>query len=100
MHRFGPARTWWLVLEGRRYDSKAIAGVAFGYQFPERGALTASQFSGGEQSVKAVLEALGFELVVDIAPEQIARWIQQLRTSPMGGGRPAPHKPLLLLLAL
>ena len=31
---FQPARSYFLVHDGRRYDSKAIAGVAHGYQFP------------------------------------------------------------------
>jgi hypothetical protein len=30
-HGFGPARSYELVCNGRRYDSKAIIGVAHGY---------------------------------------------------------------------
>jgi 5-methylcytosine-specific restriction protein A len=45
------------------YDSKAIAGVAYGYEFPDRGPLQADDFSGGEATVKARLEQLGFEVV-------------------------------------
>ena len=36
---------------GTDCDSKAIAGVAFGKQFPELGALSAESFSGGEATV-------------------------------------------------
>ncbi len=36
---------------GTDCDSKAIAGVAFGKQFPEQGPLTADSFSGGETTV-------------------------------------------------
>jgi 5-methylcytosine-specific restriction protein A len=57
---FGPARVYFLVHEGSRYDSKAIAAAAYGYQHPELGPLRSDQFSGGERSVKARLEALGF----------------------------------------
>jgi hypothetical protein len=55
---------------GRLYDSKAIAGVAFGYEHPERGPLSNDEFSGGEQTVQAKLEELGFEVVVDPSPAE------------------------------
>src|SRR5262249_20738813 len=48
---------------GQMYDSKAIAGVAYGYEFPDRGPLQADDFSGGEVTVKARLEQLGFQVV-------------------------------------
>jgi hypothetical protein len=43
-------------------DSKAIAGVAVGHQFPDEGALRASQFSGGTETVVRRLRMLGFEV--------------------------------------
>ena len=61
---FGPAHRYFLVQDGREYDSKAIAGAAYGYQYPERGPLTPQEFSGGERTVQARLEALGFTLRV------------------------------------
>ena len=48
---------------GRDYDSKAILGVAYGYQFPGEEPLKASEFSGGEQTVQRRLEALGFQVI-------------------------------------
>ena len=48
---------------GKLYDSKAIVGVALGYEFPEEGFLRAANFSGGEATVQKVLENLGFEVV-------------------------------------
>jgi hypothetical protein len=57
---FGKARGYFLVYEGRRYDSKAIAGVAHGYQFPDQGPLTSDRFSGGETTVQSKLGELGF----------------------------------------
>ena len=57
---FGPARSYFLVHEGRQYDSKAIAGVAHRFARPDEGALTADSFSGGEATVAAKLDELGF----------------------------------------
>jgi hypothetical protein len=56
---FRPARSYFLILGGRRYDSKAIVGAAHGY-LPGCAALAAADFSGGERTVKAQLERLGF----------------------------------------
>jgi hypothetical protein len=47
---------------GQWADSKAIAGVAVGHQFPADGALRASQFSGGTETVVRRLRMLGFEV--------------------------------------
>jgi predicted RNA-binding protein with PUA-like domain len=57
---FGPAREYFLLLDGRRYDSKAITGAAHGYQFPELGPMRAEDFSGGEATVRRRLAELGF----------------------------------------
>src|SRR5690349_8840018 len=62
-HGYGRARSYVLRLDDKDYDSKAIVGVAFGYQFPERGALRPEDFSGGEKTVQRKLEELGFEVV-------------------------------------
>lgn len=44
-------------------DSKAIVGAAFGLEFPNEGPLAPSDFSGGEATVVAVLQRLGFQTV-------------------------------------
>lgn len=44
-------------------DSKAVAGAAFGFQFPDEGPLLAEDFSGGESTVVPKLKSLGFEVV-------------------------------------
>lgn len=44
-------------------DSKAIAGVAYGKQFPDKGPLTADNFSGGEATVVPLLSNLGFTII-------------------------------------
>ena len=61
---FGQAREYFVRHENRLYDSKAIVGAAFGYQYPDRGPLKPSDFSGGEATVQTKLEELGFEMVV------------------------------------
>ena len=60
---YAPAQRYCLEHEGRRYDSKAIVGAAYGYQFPDRGPLAASEFSGGEATVRPLLEGLQFTVI-------------------------------------
>ena len=45
---FGAARSYWLVADGKTYDSKAIVGAAHGY-LPGREPLAAYDFSGGRR---------------------------------------------------
>ena len=59
---FGRSRSYFLVLDGKRYDSKAICGAAHGYDRPSEGPLTADRFSGGNATVAHMLERLGFEV--------------------------------------
>lgn len=62
-HRFGPSRRYLLVHEGRTYDSKALAGVAHGYQFPDLGPLRSDEFSGGLAGAAGKLRTLGFSVI-------------------------------------
>ncbi|MDO3562709.1 HNH endonuclease [Ralstonia pseudosolanacearum] len=57
---FTKARDYYLVIAGRRYDSKAILGAAHGYEFPALGPLSGRDFEGGARTVKPKLERLGF----------------------------------------
>lgn len=57
-HGFGRAREYVLVHEGRRYDSKAIVGVAHGIQHGT--VLPAAAFRGGPAGAVKRLRALGF----------------------------------------
>src|SRR5690349_13507559 len=61
---FGQPREYFVRRGSHLYDSKAIVGAAFGYQHPDRGALRPDEFSGGETTVQAKLEELGFDVVV------------------------------------
>ncbi len=58
---FRRARTYVLVHNGRQYDSKAIVGAAFGYQFGAP--LKPTNFSGGRATVRPKLESLGFRVL-------------------------------------
>jgi hypothetical protein len=59
---------------GKRYDSKAIVGAAYGFQHPQKGQLRAEDFSGGENTVRTLLEGLGFSVdVLRTAPPTTAK---------------------------
>ena len=61
---FGKAKTCWLIhpsgRKGKRYDSKAIVGVAYGFANKKKGPLAPSDFHGGNSVLKK-LDELGFE---------------------------------------
>jgi hypothetical protein len=59
---FGEARSYFLAHDGKLYDSKAIVGAAHGHQFPRLGPLQNTDFSGGEATVAATLQRLGFRV--------------------------------------
>jgi 5-methylcytosine-specific restriction protein A len=42
---FKPAKKFMLVIDERRYDSKAICGVAHKFDFPKLGPLSSDSFS-------------------------------------------------------
>lgn len=58
---FGSARDYFIVRDGKSYDSKAIVGAAHGY-LPGRKPLKADEFSGGEAAVVRRLRRLGFRV--------------------------------------
>ncbi|MYV53074.1 HNH endonuclease [Streptomyces sp. SID3212] len=57
---FGEARSYVLVHEERKYDSKAIAGVA--HQWDQGRALAPHEFSGGKDHAVAWLKRAGFQV--------------------------------------
>ena len=59
---FEQARGYFLIRGGRRYDSRAIVGVAHGYDRPDLGPLRSQDFSGGDATVARLLESLGFDV--------------------------------------
>ena len=60
---FGKARQFFLVYEGEQYDSKAIFGAAYGYQFSRP--LQSDEFSGGNDTVRPILEKLKFTIITN-----------------------------------
>lgn len=59
---FGKSRRYMLVADGKRYDAKAIAGAAHGFQHPDKGPLKQSDFTSGLHTVVPRLQSLGFEI--------------------------------------
>lgn len=62
LYGFGKSRGYFLIRDGSRYDSKAIVGVAHGYDRPDLGPLQPQDFSGGDATVARRLESLGFDV--------------------------------------
>ncbi len=58
------ARSYFLIHQGKSYDSKAIVGVAHGIQHDQ--ILKSSDFSGGENTVRRQLEKLGFTVISNL----------------------------------
>lgn len=58
---FADAKAHWLILNGKKYPSKAIAGVAHKYAMGEP-LVGSSDFKGGEGTVVRKLRQLGFEV--------------------------------------
>lgn len=97
---FKEARSYRLIYNGKAYDSKAIVGAAHGH-LPGEQALASNEFSGGEATVGRLLRRLDFAMAVQAAPWG-AGTLARLGALRQNGstGSPAPHKPLLVLLAL
>lgn len=62
---FRPSTRYELAIGDRTYVSKAIVGVAYGYEHPGEGPLSAGSFSGGIDPGNAAwqLQRLGFNIV-------------------------------------
>lgn len=62
---FGSSTKYLVRIGGRLYDSKAIVGVAFGFENPGHGPLHWKEFNGGVHGdgAAAQLARLGFEIV-------------------------------------
>jgi putative restriction endonuclease len=99
---FGRATSYELVLDGLRYDSKAILGVAHGHATGYF--LRARDFSGGAATVARRLHELGFVVAPGEPSWNRATLLERLRKLKVsrGPGSPAPsrHQPLSLLWAM
>jgi hypothetical protein len=65
---YGKSLKYRLSYRGKLYDSKAIAGVAWGLQFHNDGKWRPDSYSGGAQSSVPTLERLGFKILEEAAP--------------------------------
>lgn len=63
------ADTYIVRHDGREYPSKAIVGVAYGFQYPDQGPLTSEQFSGGKAAAAGHLARLGFPVDGVVVPD-------------------------------
>ena len=97
---YKPATSYLLQFNGKSYPPKAILGVAHGYQFPDLGPLKNSEFSGGEKFTNRILVNLGFEVIDANDSIRFLNALKSIRGTSLSGGRKAPHKALLLLLAI
>jgi len=68
---FGSARAYWLYHDGKRYDSKAIAGAAFGYLVGNPKPLSRRELHGGKIETAPVLRRLGFDVERNSATAEI-----------------------------
>jgi hypothetical protein len=59
------SKSYLLVHNGKSYDSKAIVGVAYGFENPGEGPLKSGDFVGGANTVQRWLERLGFTVQSD-----------------------------------
>ncbi|WP_328857222.1 DUF3578 domain-containing protein [Williamsia herbipolensis] len=64
---FGRATAYALMVDGREYDPKAIAGVAYGFDHPDEGTLKNTQFNGGLQ-LRAAYRPAGFDVILRTNP--------------------------------
>lgn len=64
---YGRAISYELRVNGRSYDPKAIAGVAYGFDHPDQGPLRHDQFSGGKELQRAYRDT-GFTVAQREAP--------------------------------
>jgi 5-methylcytosine-specific restriction protein A len=68
---FGPAKDYFVIRDGKSYDSKAIAGAAHGY-LPGCAPLRSDEFSGGKATVAPRLRLLGFH----VPPQRSPVWVR------------------------
>jgi 5-methylcytosine-specific restriction protein B len=64
---FGRATTYALKVNGKEYDPKAIAGVAYGLDHPNEGTPSNTDFNGGLQ-LRSALRPAGYDVVLRTTP--------------------------------
>jgi hypothetical protein len=90
-HGFGRSQGYVLVHDARQYDSKAVAGVAFGFEHPDSGPLRSAEFSGGSTGAALVLRRLGFHVTGVASPEPASTSASHTSTASPGKQVPPPE---------
>jgi hypothetical protein len=73
---FGRSETWYLRVDDRLHDSKAILGAAHGFQFLDLGPLGHGDFSGGSAADPEICNPLDSRLLrstSEMVPRPAAR---------------------------
>jgi len=80
---FGESRRYRIINEDRTYPSKAVLAAAHGYEFPDLGPLSHTEFSGGTQTTTKAQE-LGFEILpgADDLGLALARFMELFKETP------------------
>jgi hypothetical protein len=78
---FGKADRYYLVLDGKYYDSKAIVGAAYGFQYPDQGPLSHRTFSGGHLGAVRALKRLDLP-VAEGAPRYLVLAQNEISANP------------------
>ncbi|WP_426593408.1 hypothetical protein ACPPVS_17000 [Cellulomonas sp. McL0617] len=79
LYGFAPAPAYALVLEGRRYDSRAVLGVA--HRYATGRLATSDEFHGGMQDAVSILRKRGFEVTEPVsAPRPVPVRATRTRT--------------------
>jgi predicted HNH restriction endonuclease len=60
---FDPSLKYFLYYNNKLYDSKAIVGVSYRYEYPTEEYLSSNEFSGGQDTVVALLKNLEFTVL-------------------------------------
>ena len=81
---FGKALKFFVLHDGKQYDSKAISAVAHGYQFGEP---LKNTFSGGMATVVPALRRLGFEVIGSRIDDSTVKIPEEVPDDLWEGGR-------------
>ena len=82
---YGKAVTFMLIYNGNQYDSKAIVGAAYQYQFGKP--LRSNDFSGGQATVVPKLTSLGFNVVAQVITDSTTALAEEVPVSMWEGGK-------------
>ncbi|QKW08825.1 HNH endonuclease [Streptomyces sp. NA04227] len=99
---FQPAKTYFLVKDGRHYDSKAVVGAAHGF-LPGQRPLAPNEFSGGRDHAVKLLADRGYQVVrlAAIGEPTVDGLVERVRVlaPDRASSEPRLYQPITLLWA-